>query len=422
MKLHLNLATKNILKSNPKNYVKIGIDVSDEKNNIKVSKDRKPVFLIPVIDRSGSMSASLDKYEYTTRNSKLECAKNATKELIDLLIDGDKIAIVTFDDEISIVQKPITISSGAKKEIYYNIDKITSRGCTNISDAIKTANELFSNSDTEKYNCKIVLLSDGYANVGFDKSEQFIPLMCSIIDRGISTSTVGIGIDYDLDVMETIANNCAGSFTHVSNANEIKDVFATELKTTQSIVAKDTILKIKLPNMVSFKPNFNNFPETTEKDFITLNLGNLYNDKTIYYEFDVLSDTAESVKIEISLSCETANGKKEMSISEEIFFVSEKADLIENSAIIKEILEVIKDKYNYEAAKAYSLKDTVCANSCFVSASNSINNIANSYTSASLCASSISSEIEAVSCTYANSSDDVLRSNFSDVSKKLRNN
>lgn len=422
MKLNLNFATKNILKTDPKNYVKIDIDVSDEKNNIKQSTERKPVFLIPVIDRSGSMSQSLShSHDFSMRNSKLECAKNATKELIDLLIDGDKIAIVTFDDMISVVQNPITINKSAKKEIFQNINKIASGGCTNISDAIKTANNLFTKADAEKYNCKIVLLSDGYANAGFDRSEQFIPLMCDILSKGISTSTVGIGIDYDLDIMETISNNCAGSFTHVSNANEIKDVFATELKTTQSIVARDTIFKIKLPDLVSFKPNLNNFAETTDKDFITLNFGNLYNNKTIYYEFEVLDTTVEKIKIEISLSCETENGKKELSISEELMFVSDKKDLIENSDIIKEILETVRDKYNYEAAKAYSLKDSVCANNCFVSASNTINSISASYTSASACASEINSEITATSCCYATSSDDQLRSNVSSISKKLRN-
>jgi hypothetical protein len=102
-------------------------------------------------------------------------------------------------------------------------------------------------------------------------------------------------------------------------------------------------------------------------------------------------------------------------------FVSDKKDLIENSDIIKEILETVRDRYNYEAAKAYSLKDSVCANNCFVSASNAINSISSSYTSASACASAINSEMTATSCCYATSSDDELRSNVSSISKKLRN-
>lgn len=451
MKIKLNFASDNIFNGNLKNFFKLVLDVSEDKK--KISSNDKPVFLIPVIDRSGSMSSpasnncshsnfysisactysnslnsnpqysnfSIPHRDYSGRYfSKLDCAKSATAELLDLLHNGDKFALVTFDDNISVIQNPVDITENSKKEIKENIFRITSGGCTNISDALLKAADLISQKDTSKYNCKIVLLSDGCANVGLDKEEQFISLMPRILDRNISTSSVGLGDDYDLGIMEAISGNCAGTFNHISDALAIKDIFASELKTAQSIVCKNTVVKISLPDMVAFKPNYNNYTEEIQKDNILIKLGNLYNNKTLYYEFSVLDESLKDVTISVEVSYETPDGgENTATMSRKLPIVSQKDKLIENKEIIDEIMNTVKDRYVYNASKAVSTSDFETASLSFAESSATMQSIVTAY---NCCSTSAMDDMNSIQSSLTSStSQDDLRKTFDKSSKKLRN-
>lgn len=451
MKVNLSFASDNIFSGNLKNFLKLTIDVSEDKKK-HFEKSTKPVFLIPVIDRSGSMSSpasrqriqdppvlfndcvttcnsinSASSFTYTNslrggyRLSKLDCALSATCELLDLLNEGDKFAVVSFDDGIRVEQQPITVSNKNRNEVKSNINRIRTGGCTNISGALETATDLFTSADTEKYNCKIVLLSDGCANVGLDTEKQFVEFMPKILNRSISTSSIGLGDDYDLGIMEAISGNCAGSFNHISDALAIKDIFATELKSAQAIVCKDAIVNIKLPDMVAFKPNYNNYNEEIQKDNICIKLGNLYSNKTIYYEFSVLDEELKEVEIAVSVTYETPDGgKNTATMSRKLPIVAKKEDLVENKDVIDEIMTTVKDRYVYNASKAYSTADYEGASLSFAESAATINSMTACY---SCCASTAMDEITATqaSLTSSSASQDCLRKAFDNSSKKLRN-
>lgn len=449
MKVNLSFASDNIFNGNLKNFLKLTLDVSEDKK--KHSKEStKPVFLIPVIDRSGSMSSpasrhriqeppvlfdnavttcnsvsSASSFTYTNlrggyRISKLDCALSATCELLDLLNEGDKFAVVSFDDGIRVEQQPITVSNKNRHEVKANINRIRTGGCTNISGALETAADLFTSADTEKYNCKIVLLSDGCANVGLDSEAQFVEFMPKILNRSISTSSIGLGDDYDLGIMEAISGNCAGSFNHISDALAIKDIFATELKSAQAIVCKDAIVNIALPDMVAFKPNYNNYNEEIQKDNICIRLGNLYSNKTIYYEFSVLGEDLKEVEIAVSVTYETPDGgKNTATMSRRLPIVAKRDDLIENKDIIDEIMSAVKDRYVYNASKAVSTSDFKTASLSFAESSATMQSINACY---SCCSASAMDEMNSVQSSLTSStSQDVLRKTFDKSSKKLRN-
>ena len=446
MKVNLGFASDNIFKGDLKDYLKLTIDVSEDKKK-STKGDRKPVFLVPVIDKSGSMNSPASHQRsyndvltsVTTSNisnslqvlpyprchsnpiyiSKLDCAISATCELIDLIDEGEKFAVVSFDDNVTVEQNPITVTKKNKGEVKSNIHRITTGGCTNISGALETASDLFSKDDTEKYNCKIVLLSDGCANVGLDREAQFIEFMSKILNRSISTSTIGLGNDYDLGIMEAISGNCAGSFNHISDALAIKDIFMTELRSAQAIVCKDATVNIKLPDMVAFKPNYNNYNEEIHKDNICIKLGNLYANKNIYYEFSVLDDTLKEVEISVEVTYETPDGGSNTAVmSRKLPIVDSKDDLKENKDIIDEIMTTVKDRYVYNATKAVSTGDYAMASQSFNSSYATMNSIATSY---SCCSTGAMDEMTTAQTSITSStSQENLRSAFDKSSKKLR--
>lgn len=417
MKIKLNFATDNMHKENLKNFLKLTLDVTEDKKKVKVD-NQKPVFLIPVIDRSGSMAASASNRngKFTTQ---LDCAIASTCELLDLLNEGDKFAVVSFDDEIKVEQKPISVTENNRDEVKYNIKKISTGGCTNISDALKTAANLFVTEDTEKYNCKIILLSDGCANVGFREEQQFIEFMPKILNRNISVSTIGLGTNYDAGIMEAISGNCAGSFNHICDALAIKDIFITELKSAQSIVCKDTVVDIILPDMVAFKPNYNNYREEVRKDFIRIRLGSLYSNKTIFYEFSALSEELKEIAITVKVSYENLDGgKDEVAFTHTLPVVDTKEEVVENEAIINEWMVAVKDRYAYEASKAVSANDYASASMSYEASSATMNSILSTY---NCCSASLAADMDSIQTSITNcSSQDNLRKTFDTYSKKMR--
>jgi Ca-activated chloride channel family protein len=355
--------------------------------------------------------------------SKLDCAKDAAVHLMDLLKEGDKIAVVSFDDKVFVNQEPQEIKEHLRNRIRGNIQNIQSGGCTNISGALMTAFDLFTKSDREQYNCKIVLLSDGEANVGYRREDEFIPLMNKILSAGISTSTIGLGDTYDIGVMEAISGNCAGSFHHISDAMAIKDIFMGELRTTQDIVCKDVTVKLALPDMVAFKPNFNNYNEDILKDNICVKLGNLYGSKDLYYEFSVLDENAEKICIAVTVEYEnTAGAKTTASMMKELLIINDDEDDGEDADVIDELFGIIKDRYMYNATKAATVNDFDTASLYLGETRDTMDSITTSYSCCSASYSKAYSEVEAFSNAVTTQTSDSLRKTFEKSSKKMRNN
>ena len=445
MKIALNFTSDTIYRGDMKNFMKISLDVSEDKQT--PNQSRKPVYLIPVLDKSGSMDSPATtsgcdenylgsmsfpyaRHQFTYpahyTQSKLQCAQEATVELLDMLQDGDKFAVIAFDDNVEVTQKPIIVNSKNRKEIASNIRKIRTCGCTNISQALMRANELIKQEDIKNFTCKIILLSDGEANAGYITEIDFAKLMSKILHRGITTSSIGLGLDYNLAIMEAISGNCAGSFHHIHKATSIKDIFAKELRAAQQVACKNAIVSVKLPTLVAFKPNFNNYGEDITKDEIRIMLGDLYADKNIYYEFSVLDDTAAKAEITVNVEYESVTaGQNTVSITKELIIVDNKDEVVANEKILEELMDAVKDKYYYDATKAASMSDTAYATSSLNASVATMDSIATVYNTCSANTISVNNAIDemqlysqTVSTADTNSND--FRRQFSKMSKKMR--
>src|SRR5450759_45739 len=141
-----------------------------------IQADRRAVALALVIDRSGSMaspaaaSITADQPgaggDDTGQPSKLGFVKAATLRLLDLMHDGDAVTLVVFDDTIQVV-KPLTVlGTRTRVELASAVKGLETGGSTNIEGALKSGLGQFSKAVRKQFGCKLVLLSDGEANVG----------------------------------------------------------------------------------------------------------------------------------------------------------------------------------------------------------------------------------------------------------------
>jgi Ca-activated chloride channel family protein len=196
---------------------------------------RRPVDLSVVMDVSGSMS----------RRGKIDYAKKAAKVLAAAMRQGDTYSLVTFSDDARAVIPATGIAHvGA---VHAAIDRIQEGGSTNLYAGVTMGGaEIRRTLDGENVG-RVIVLSDGKANVGRTDTHSLSQLVGGLSQEGITVSTVGLGLDFDEDRLAGLADVGGGSYDFVDDPGQLQAVFADELERTASVVARRTTLNIDLP-------------------------------------------------------------------------------------------------------------------------------------------------------------------------------
>jgi len=206
-------------------------------DDIAPSDKRLPINLALVLDRSGSM-----------RGAKLERAIQAAGVALDQLNPEDTVSVVIYDDQVEVLVPPQPAKHPDR--IFDRLQSIQAGGSTALYDGVKTgARQLEEFLDEEKIN-RVLLLSDGLANVGPSSSRALSSLGREVSRRGIAVTTVGLGDDYNEDLMTALAEASQANYYYVSDPEELPKIFAEELRTMKSVVARRIELIIELPEGV----------------------------------------------------------------------------------------------------------------------------------------------------------------------------
>lgn len=196
------------------------------KNELKSSNY---VFLIDV---SGSMDSA----------NKLGILKTGFKTMIDNLNDQDRVAIVTYAGQTSVLLQPTFADN--KDKIKEAINSLGARGSTAGAQGIETAYKLVEDSFIPNGNNRVILGSDGDFNVGPSSTDELIELIEEKRDSGIFLTVLGVGEGNLNDhMMEQIANKGNGNYEYIDNASQIEKVFINEIGKFYT-VAKDAKIQI----------------------------------------------------------------------------------------------------------------------------------------------------------------------------------
>ena len=200
-----------------------------------VPADERPdANLTFVIDVSGSMD----------QENRLGLAKRALYLLVDELRPTDQVAIVVYGTE---AREVLGMTPAAEKQtILRAINRLNPEGSTNAAAGLELGYEIAAESfDPEAIN-RVVLLSDGVANVGVTESDQILRRIKHEAEAGITMTTIGMGMgNYNDTLMEQLADDGDGFYAYVDTLEQARRVFVDQLTSTLLTIAKDAKIQVE---------------------------------------------------------------------------------------------------------------------------------------------------------------------------------
>jgi Ca-activated chloride channel family protein len=212
------------------NYVRVGLTGLPSREAAR----RTPVNLAIVLDKSGSMSGE-----------KLRRAKDAAIASIDRLRADDIVSVVAYDHTVEVLVPATKVSD--RQSIRAAIERLVAGGNTALFAGVsKGAAEVRKFLDRQRVN-RIILLSDGQANSGPSSPAELGDLGASLIKEGISVTTLGLGLDYNEDLMAALARRSDGNNYFIESSSELAAKFDFEFNDVMSVAAQEVTVRINCP-------------------------------------------------------------------------------------------------------------------------------------------------------------------------------
>jgi len=192
---------------------------------------RTAVNVAIVLDKSGSMTGE-----------KLRKAKDAAFASIDRLGPNDIVSVIAYDQTVDVLVPATKVSD--RQTLRASIEKLSAGGSTALFAGVsKGAAEVRKFLDRQRVN-RIILLSDGQANVGPSSPADLGNLGASLIKEGISVTTLGLGLDYNEDLMTQLARKSDGNHYFIENSTDLARQFGYEFDDVLSVVAQEVTVGI----------------------------------------------------------------------------------------------------------------------------------------------------------------------------------
>jgi Ca-activated chloride channel homolog len=199
-------------------------------------RDRKPAQLTFVIDVSGSMA----------REDRLGLVKRALGLLVGQLRGGDRVGIVVYGTQGRVLLDPVAVGGPGRERILAAIDGLGPEGSTNAEDGLRLGYEMARRGYRPDAINRIVLCSDGVANVGRTGPESILARVRTEAERGVHLTTIGFGMgNYNDVLMEQLADRGDGNHYYVDDLEEARRVLVEHLTGTLQTIAKDAKVQVE---------------------------------------------------------------------------------------------------------------------------------------------------------------------------------
>ena len=240
---------------------------------------RKPLNLAFVLDRSGSMAGD-----------KLRLVKEAVAFGVGQLAAEDRAAVVIYDDSIETLSPSVAMSGEAKARIALALQGVREGGSTALGEGWLTGCRLAAEAGAglgARWLTRGLLLTDGLANVGVTDPRELVGHAVQLRRRGVTTTTFGVGADFDEQLLNSLAEGGGGNFYFIEEARQIPAFFKGELGELLTVVAERVTVTLTLPPGVRGEL-LNDYPVERAGKTFTVELGNLSAGDEKYVLFELI--------------------------------------------------------------------------------------------------------------------------------------
>lgn len=196
---------------------------------------RAPVNLALVIDRSGSMSGF-----------KLNQAKQAARQLISQLTSSDRLSIVHYGSDVKSMDGLMATPENKQRLLAF-VDGIWDDGGTNIGSGLSTGRDLLLAAKSDFRVNRLVLISDGQPTEGVTDFAGLTSIVRDVRSVGVSVSSIGVGDDFNEQLMEAFAEVGAGAYAYLQDASQLASIFQKDLNAAGTQVARGVALSFRVP-------------------------------------------------------------------------------------------------------------------------------------------------------------------------------
>lgn len=196
---------------------------------------RAPVNLALVIDRSGSMSGF-----------KLNQAKQAARQLISQLEAGDRLTLVHYGSDVKSMEGLLATPSNKERLLAW-VDGIWDDGGTNIGAGLTTARDLLLSTRSDFKVNRLILISDGAPTEGVVDVDGLTAIVRDIRGYGVSVSSIGVGDDFNEQLMAALAEVGAGAYAYLQDLSQLGAIFEKDLNAAGTQVARGVSLTFRVP-------------------------------------------------------------------------------------------------------------------------------------------------------------------------------
>jgi len=312
--------------------------------------ERAPLALAVVLDTSGSMGGE-----------KIDRAKDSVVRLIREMRDDDQIAFVRYASDTELVQ-PLARVGSVREALIARVQRIQAEGGTNIPPALRQGLDALAEAGKGRVR-RVVLASDGL-DASRALSEQ---IARDSTNRGITVSSMGIGLDFDEGYMGGVAVAGHGNFAFVKDGAALATFLHRELEETASTTAQNVIARVRLPEGVRFVRAIGGEAHVGAGGDLEIAVGAMFagDEQRVLVELTARVPVAQSRGFEGSVAWSVVGGDTatarfagvSVTGSDDALAVDQGRD----GAVLANAVSVLASARQIEAAAAYERGDTATA-------------------------------------------------------------
>ncbi len=301
---------------------------------------RAPVNVSLVLDKSGSM-----------QGQKIARARDAAIRAIERLNAEDIVSVITYDSTVDVLVPATKLTD--KESVTRLISHVEAGGSTALFAGVsKGAAEVRKFIDTDRVH-RIILLSDGIANVGPSSAGELGDLGATLKRESISVSTFGLGLGYNEDLMVKLASRSGGNHFFVEEATELADIFIREFDDVMSVVAQDVHVEIMIPDGIRPVRVLGNDAEINGQQ-VLLNLSNIYSEqgKHVVMEVEIPATEAtmkrELAAVTVSYKNMQSHAVDRLTAAVSVAFSASDSEVEEslNKSVLEDVVALLANEQN----------------------------------------------------------------------------